>query len=62
MKHLRRSDPVMRDVIRRAGPFTLKLKRDRFQALVQSILSQQISGKAAPRYVGSSKILWVREE
>jgi DNA-3-methyladenine glycosylase II len=47
LKHLRKSDPVMREVIRRAGAFNLKLKRDRFQALVQSILSQQISGKAA---------------
>ena len=47
LKHLRKADPVMRDVIRRAGPFTLKVKRDRFQALVHSILSQQISGKAA---------------
>jgi DNA-3-methyladenine glycosylase II len=37
----------MREVIRRAGPFGLKLRRDRFQALVQSILSQQISTKAA---------------
>jgi len=37
----------MRDVIRKAGAFSLKLKRDRFQALVYSILSQQISGKAA---------------
>ena len=37
----------MRDVIRRAGPFTLKLRRDRFQALVHSILAQQISGHAA---------------
>jgi DNA-3-methyladenine glycosylase II len=47
VKHLRKSDPIMREVIRRAGPFGLKLKRDRFQALVYSILSQQISGKAA---------------
>lgn len=47
LKHLRKSDPVMREVIRRAGAFNLKLKRDRFQALVYSILSQQISGKAA---------------
>lgn len=47
VKHLRRADPVLRDVIRRAGPFTLKLKHDRFQTLVVSILSQQISGKAA---------------
>lgn len=37
----------MREVIRQAGAFKLKLKRDRFQALVYSILSQQISGKAA---------------
>lgn len=37
----------MREVIRRAGPFAMKLKRDRFQALVYSILGQQISGKAA---------------
>jgi DNA-3-methyladenine glycosylase II len=47
LKHLRRADPVLRGVIRRAGPFTLKLKNDRFQALVFSIVSQQISGKAA---------------
>jgi len=47
VKHLRRADPVLKEVIRQAGPFALKLKRDRFQALVSSILSQQISGKAA---------------
>lgn len=47
VKHLRRADPVLRDVIRRAGPFTMKLRHDRFHALVVSILSQQISGKAA---------------
>lgn len=37
----------MRDVIRRAGPFTLQPRRNRFRALVFSILAQQISGKAA---------------
>src|SRR5262245_40974449 len=47
MRHLRRADPIMRDVIRRAGPFTLTLHRNRFRALVFSILGQQISGKAA---------------
>src|SRR5262249_33907281 len=47
LQHLRRADPVMRDVIRRAGPFTLRPHRNRFRALVFSILSQQISGKAA---------------
>src|SRR5215467_8846302 len=47
LQHLRRVDPVMRDVIRKAGPFRLKPRRDRFYSLVSSILSQQISGKAA---------------
>jgi DNA-3-methyladenine glycosylase II len=37
----------MREVIRKAGPFVMRLHRDRFRALVFSILSQQISGKAA---------------
>jgi len=47
IRHLRKTDPIMRDVIRKAGPFTLNLRHDRFHALVQSIVSQQISGKAA---------------
>jgi DNA-3-methyladenine glycosylase II len=47
IRHLRKSDPVMRDVIRKAGPFTMQLHRNRFRALVFSILGQQISGKAA---------------
>src|SRR6516165_11664945 len=47
LRHLRRVDPVMRGVIRKAGPFRLKPRRDRFYSLVSSILSQQISGKAA---------------
>jgi DNA-3-methyladenine glycosylase II len=37
----------MRDAIRRVGPFTLKLQRDRFLVLVRAIISQQISTKAA---------------
>jgi DNA-3-methyladenine glycosylase II len=47
LQHLRRADPVMKDVIRRAGPFTLRLQRNRFRTLIFSILGQQISGKAA---------------
>jgi DNA-3-methyladenine glycosylase II len=45
--HLRRNDPVMKDVIGRVGPFALRPRRDRFQMLVRSILSQQISVHAA---------------
>jgi DNA-3-methyladenine glycosylase II len=47
IQHVQRVDPVMRALIDRAGPFTLKLERDRFGMLVRSILSQQISTKAA---------------
>src|SRR5689334_16398672 len=47
VRHLRRQDPVMKEVIRKAGPFTMPLHRNRFRALVFSILGQQISGKAA---------------
>jgi DNA-3-methyladenine glycosylase II len=46
-RHLRKKDPVMRRLIDVVGPFTLKARRDRFRMLVRSIISQQISGKAA---------------
>lgn len=47
LKHLRRCDPVMADVIRRVGAFSLKPKRGRFESLVRSILAQQISTAVA---------------
>ncbi|MDB4756081.1 DNA-3-methyladenine glycosylase [Mariniblastus sp.] len=47
LTHLKKSDPVMRQVIRSIGPFTHKLSRHRFDMLVNSILSQQISVAAA---------------
>lgn len=47
VRHLRCNDPVLARVIDAVGPFSLRLERNRFQMLVWSILSQQISGKAA---------------
>ncbi len=47
LKHLRAADPVLNQVIKQVGPFTLKLQRNRFHVLVRSILSQQISTSAA---------------
>jgi DNA-3-methyladenine glycosylase II len=44
--HLRK-DRVLRKVIDVVGPFIIRPKRDRFSILVQSIISQQISGAAA---------------
>src|SRR5437764_14949617 len=47
LRHIRKVDPIMREVMRKTGPFALSLREDRFHALVRSIVSQQISGKAA---------------
>ena len=46
-RHLARRDAVLKRVIGSVGPCTLRLDGDRFWGLVQSILAQQISGKAA---------------
>lgn len=46
-RHLARRDPVLRQVIRSVGPCTLRFLPERFTALVHSIISQQISTKAA---------------
>lgn len=45
--HLQKSDPVMKVLLNRHGPFTAKAKTDRFGTLVSSIISQQISTAAA---------------
>src|SRR6266436_3451829 len=45
--HFRRHDPILHGVIRRVGPYRLKPARDRFDMLVRSIISQQISVGAA---------------
>lgn len=47
LRHLRKSDPVLADVIRRVGAFQLEPRRGRFQSLVRSILAQQISTAVA---------------
>src|SRR3954469_2382083 len=45
--HLRAADPVMKELIGRVGPYTLRPHRDRFGMLLRSILAQQISTAAA---------------
>ena len=46
-RHLKRTDPIMRDLIGRVGPFKLQLERNRYWMLIQSIISQQLSTSAA---------------
>ncbi|MGH7493233.1 MAG: DNA-3-methyladenine glycosylase family protein [bacterium] len=45
--HLRRADPVLAKIIAQYGPCSLKLDRRYFRLLVEAILSQQLSTKAA---------------
>jgi DNA-3-methyladenine glycosylase II len=45
--HFRRHDPTLHGVIRLIGPYTLRPQRNRFDMLVRSIISQQISTAAA---------------
>jgi DNA-3-methyladenine glycosylase II len=46
-RHLARRDRVLKQLIAAVGPCTLRLNPDRFAALARSIISQQISTKAA---------------
>ena len=47
--HLRASDPVLGELIRQRGPFTLELRpaTSLFEALLRSIIYQQLHGRAA---------------
>ena len=47
IQHLKRNDPVMAEIIARAGPYTIQYREPTFQTLVRSIVYQQLSGKAA---------------
>jgi DNA-3-methyladenine glycosylase II len=51
-KHLSRREPRFKPVITRVGPCTLKPDPDGFRVLASSIISQQISGKAAEAISG----------
>jgi DNA-3-methyladenine glycosylase II len=45
--HLKRVDPILGDVIDRAGPYLIPRRPERFQALVRAIIFQQLAGRAA---------------
>ena len=45
--HLSQVDPVLREVIARAGPCTIRPHHDYYQSLVDAIISQQLSVHAA---------------
>ncbi|HKA23468.1 MAG TPA: DNA-3-methyladenine glycosylase 2 family protein, partial [Candidatus Eisenbacteria bacterium] len=49
LRHLSKSDPVMRALIRRVGPCTMRIRRtwSPFQSLVRAVVYQQLHGRAA---------------
>lgn len=47
LNHLKKCDPVMRGIIERVGPFRMEYGPPEFHSLAESILYQQLNGKAA---------------
>jgi DNA-3-methyladenine glycosylase II len=47
MKHLKKSDPALAKIINRLGPYEFRLDDDHYEALVGSIIFQQLAGTAA---------------
>ena len=45
--HLKRSDPVLRAIIERVGPFRMPYREPVFETMVRAIAFQQLNGKAA---------------
>jgi DNA-3-methyladenine glycosylase II len=47
VNHLKECDPVLRRIIERVGPFRMEYGPPEFHSLAESILYQQLNGKAA---------------
>jgi len=47
LNHLRKSDPILRAIIDRVGPFRMQYREPTFEALARAIVFQQLNGKAA---------------
>jgi DNA-3-methyladenine glycosylase II len=47
LNHLKECDPVLRGIIERVGPFRMEYGPPEFHSLAESILYQQLNGKAA---------------
>jgi DNA-3-methyladenine glycosylase II len=45
--HLKRADPVLREIIERVGPYGIRYTDPDFETVVHSIVFQQLSGKSA---------------
>jgi DNA-3-methyladenine glycosylase II len=45
--HVMKADPVMRGIAKRVGPFALEVRGEPYEALLRSVLYQQLAGAAA---------------
>src|SRR5262249_58988054 len=54
LRHLHKSDPVMRALIRRIGPCTFEPRRHQslYEVLVRAVAHQQLHGRAAEAILG----------
>jgi DNA-3-methyladenine glycosylase II len=50
--HLSKADPVLAQIIAQVGPVGIQTRRERFQALVRTIIFQQLAGAAANAIYG----------
>jgi DNA-3-methyladenine glycosylase II len=47
LNHLKKCDPILREIIERVGPFRMEYGPAEFASLAEAILYQQLNGKAA---------------
>jgi DNA-3-methyladenine glycosylase II len=47
LKHLKKADPVIAEIIQRVGPYVIQYREPSFETLVRSIVYQQLSGRVA---------------
>ena len=47
IQHLRKSDPVLSQIIDRVGEYAIQFREPNFETLVKSIIYQQLSGRVA---------------
>ncbi|MBM5811630.1 MAG: DNA-3-methyladenine glycosylase 2 family protein [Gammaproteobacteria bacterium] len=59
LRHLRRADPVMAQLIRRAGPWApVRERGGAYAALLEAVAHQQLTGKAAKTILGRFHALY----
>src|SRR3989442_14757199 len=58
VRHLKRNDPILAQIIGRVGPVKLELDDDHYEAVVGSIIFQQLAGSAARAILNRFKQLY----